>query len=147
MVINTANRWNVMIAHRPSNPWVTGLAGFLAERPVDLHWSRSEAEAICLVSERSVHLAVVDDQTPTIGGLALLRRIRRLGLVFPAVLVSHQPDPRLLREALELDVFSVVDEGTALAVLVPQVLKVFQRMYHVDWPIADSGSAAVENRN
>ncbi len=147
MVIDTANRWNVMIAHGPSNPWVTGLAGFLAERPVDLHWSRSEAEAICLVSEKPVHLAVVDDQTPSIGGLALLRRIRRLGLAFPALLVSHQPDPRLLREALELDVFSVVDEGAAQAALVPQILKVFQRLYHVDWPMTGCGSAETENRN
>ena len=142
MVIDIENRWNVMIAHGAENPWVTGLAGFLSQRPVDLHWSRSETDAICHVSEKAVHLAVVDDQMPSIGGLALLRRIRRLGLAFPCLLVSHQPDPRLLREALELDVFSVVDEGTAQAALVPQVLKVFQRLYHVDWPIAGT-----EDRN
>lgn len=149
MAFTTENRWNVMIAHGSQNPWVAGLAGFLSKRPVDLHWSHSESEAICLVSERPVHLAVVDDQMPSIGGLALLRRIRRLGLAFPALLVSHQPDPRLLREALELDVFTVVDEGVAVATLVPQVLKVFRRLYHVDWPIAGQGSAAAgtENRN
>src|SRR5262245_7710964 len=121
MVIDLENRWNVLIAHGSQNPWTQGLAGFLSQRPVDLHWSRSETEAICLVSERPVHLAVVDDQMPSIGGLALLRRIRRLGLTMPALLVSHQPDSRLLREALELDVFSVVDEGTAQSALVPQV--------------------------
>ena len=79
---------------------------------------------------------------PSIGGLALLRRIRRLGLAFPCLLVTHQPDPRLLREALELDAFSVVDEGTAQAALVPQVLKVFRSLYQVDWPITGN-----ENRN
>lgn len=143
MVIDIENRWNVLIAHGSQNPWATDLAGFLADRPVDLHWPRSEAEAICVVSERPVHLAVVDDLMPSIGGLALLRRIRRLGLAMPALLVSPRPDPRILREALELDVFSVVDEGTAQASLVPQVLKVFQRFYHVDWPPV----AGTENRN
>jgi DNA-binding NarL/FixJ family response regulator len=142
MVFDLENRWNVLIAHRSQNTWATDLAGFLAHRPVDLHWPQSEAEAICLVSERPVHLAVVDDQMPSIGGLALLRRIRRLGLEMPAVLVSPRPDPRILREALELGVFSVVDEGTAQASLVPQVVKVFQRFYQVEWPFAGT-----DNRN
>jgi DNA-binding NtrC family response regulator len=142
MVFDVENRWNVLIAHESQNPWTQCLAGFLAHRPVDLHWSRSETEAICLVSERPVHLAVVDDRMPSIGGLALLRRIRRLGLTMPALLVSHQPDSRLLREALELNVFSVVDEGVAPSALITQVLKVFHRLYHVDWP-----NGGTENRN
>lgn len=105
----------------------------MSRLPVDLHWSQTDSEAMNLAASGGMHVAVVDDDLPDTGGLDLLRRIRRLGLALPCLLVSGQPDQRLLRDALALDVFSVVQAGANSELLAPMVLKVVRRVYRADW--------------
>lgn len=124
-------RLNILLAHAAQDPWAVGLAGSLRELPVDLHWSRSEAEVLGIARERKLHLGVVDDAIPDGGGLGLLRRIRRMGLDFPCVLVSREPSERLLQDALALEVLTVIQAAAYQETLVPSVLKVIHHRYNV----------------
>ncbi|MBN2559784.1 MAG: hypothetical protein JXQ75_02475 [Phycisphaerae bacterium] len=135
MAMKQPGKVNLMIAQAAENTWATGLANLLSRLPVDLHWSRTDTEAIRLVASRSMHAAVVDDELPGAGGLDVLRRIRLLGLDMPCLLVCNQPDARLLRQALELDVFSVVQAEANANWLGPMVLKVVRRVCQPDWPV------------
>ncbi len=128
---------NIMIAHAAQDPWALGLAGTLRELAVNLHWSRTEDEILGLARSGPVHLGVLDDAIADMGGLGLLRRMRRLGLDFPCLLVSQEPDQRMLRDALELEVLSVVQAAAYRETLVPTVLKVIRERYHVVTPIRE----------
>jgi DNA-binding NarL/FixJ family response regulator len=132
------DRVNLLIAHAADSFWPADLADSLTAWPVDLHWSRTDVEAIDLAATRGMHVAVVDDGLPAAGGLDLLRRIRRLGLVLPCLLVCDQADQRLLRDALALNVFSVLQAEAAAQQLAPMVLKVVRQVYQIDWH-ADDG--------
>ena len=128
-------RLNVLIAHAGDCLWVPGLARSLAPLPVGLHWSHSDDEAIGMAAGRGMHVAVVDGDLPPRGGLDALRRIRRMGLELPCLLVCDDPGPRLLRDAIELDVFSVVHSRGEGELLTPMVLRIVQRVYEVEWPM------------
>jgi DNA-binding NarL/FixJ family response regulator len=131
------NRLNLLIAQAMGSEWATDLACTLSRHPVDLHWSATDAETVRLAVSGGMHVAVVDDGLPDTGGLDVLRRIRQLGLDFPCLLVCDDPDPRLLRDALALDVFSVVQAEAGAKLLAPMVIKIVRRVYHVDWPGAN----------
>lgn len=128
-------RLNVLIAHAGECPWARGLARSLAPLPVGLHWSHTDDEAVGMAAGRGMHVAVVDDGLPPRGGLDTLRRMRRMGLVLPCLLVCDDPGPRLLRDAIELDVFSVVYAEAESELLTPMVLRIVRRVYDVEWPM------------
>lgn len=134
---HTLDRLSLMIAHAAESRWPTDLARTLLRLPVDLHWSQTDSEAIDLAASGGMHVAVVDDALPRAGGLDLLRRIRGLGLGLPCLLVCEDPDPRVLRDALSLDVFSVVQAGPVGEGLVPMVVKLVRNVYRVDWNVSE----------
>src|SRR5512140_3210210 len=127
-----------MIAYAAERPWSAGLARSLAPWPLDLHRSRTDTETISLAASGNMHVAVVDDDLPGTGGLEVLRRIRRLGLVLPCLLVCDEPDARLLSDALALDVFSVVQGTGEEGLLAPLVLKAVRRTYRLNWRVAET---------
>ena len=128
---------NLLIAQSAENAWGAGLAQSLSPWPVDLHWSCTDAEALDLAASGGMHAAVVDDGLPGAGGLDLLRRFHRLKLRLPCLLVCDRLDQRLLRDALELNVFSVVVQAHAETdVLTPWVLKLVRRVQGPQRPAA-----------
>ena len=132
-MVASQKRANMLIADSSRTPWACRLADSLKPWPVDIHWSRSDVEAIELLSGTGVHLAVIDDNLPRAGGLDLLRRMRLLGRDFPTLLVCDEADQRLLQAALELNVYSVVSADPNLDLLTPTVFKVFNHFYKFDW--------------
>lgn len=126
------DKLNLMIAQAPRSGWGQSLERALSALPLDLHWSATAIEAIELVVNGGMHLAVVGDQLPDAGGLETLRRLRRVGAILPCVLVCRQCDHRLLRDALELGAYSVVDFDRQAEFLAPVVINAMQRVYHVE---------------
>jgi len=128
------DKMNLMIARACDEGWPTGLTHSLSPLPVSFHWSRTDIEALNLAASGSMHVAVVDEELPGTGGLDVLRRIRNLGFELPCLLVSNRVDARLLRDALDLNVFSVVEGGLSAAeMIVPVLLRLIRRVYHLDW--------------
>lgn len=123
-------QYNILIAHAASEPWAIGLAGSLGDLPVNLHWSRTEAEAVGLASRQRLHLGVVDEAVPDAGGLSLVRRMRRLGMEVPLFLVTQESNQRLLRDALELQVISVILAAAYRETLLPAVFRTMRRRYN-----------------
>jgi len=124
-----------MIAHAGQSPWATGLARSLANLPLSLHWPRSADEALGLAATRGMHAAVVDDELPETGGRGTVRGIRLLGLELPCLLVCRGADQRVLRDAIELGVFSVIEADADYDTVTPILLKLVRQRYHLDWSI------------
>jgi DNA-binding NarL/FixJ family response regulator len=98
-----------------------------------VHWPRTQCEALNLATSAAMHMGVVDQSLPDEGGLGLVRAFRRLGLDFPCLLICDGADPRLLRQALELDIFSVISVETAAPAIWPMVVRALQRHYQLPW--------------
>ena len=128
----------MLIAKDSPSPRAQSLEACLRPLPVDLHWSRSDSEAIDLVTARIMHLAVVDGALPG-GGINLVRRVRNMGFSVPTLLVCDQPDQRLLQDALALNVYSVVTPEPR-DIITPMVFKVFRQVYRFDWAETDTAN-------
>ncbi len=86
-----------------------------------------------MAADGRMHLAMVDEAIPTSGGLDVLRRIRRLGIELPCMLVCQEPDARLLHEALALSAFSVVHSTAEASRIVLAIERLMKRVYGGDW--------------
>jgi DNA-binding response OmpR family regulator len=58
------------------------------------------AEALALLSGLEVDLIITDCQMPQLDGLSLCRRLRRLGMAAPVIMVSGQRSTQVRRAAL-----------------------------------------------
>ena len=124
----------LMIAPGARDRWAADLAQSLAGWPVDLLWSRTDNQAVELAASGQIQIALLDATLPLAGGLEAIRRIRRLGLELPSLLVCDEPTQRLLQDALALNVFSVVQTDVKRSGLAPMLCKVVKQVYHVEWP-------------
>jgi len=130
----TVGRINLMLAPDATERWARRLADYLGALPVDLHWTRTDTAAVDLAAGGRVHIAVVDAELPVTGGLDVLRRIRRLGIDLPSLLVCSRPDARLLQAALGLGVYSVLQAERIPIILTPMLCRVVKQVYGVEWP-------------
>lgn len=129
----------MLIARADEGSWAGELAQSLRPLPIDVHWSRDERQALDLAMNAGIHVAVVDGGFASCGALGLLRQFRQVGLAAPCLLVCEEPSPRLLREALELDAFSVFSAGD-VHLLRPTVIKALQRVHPWEWASADGAN-------
>lgn len=125
----------LMIAAGPQSRWAPRLAEVLAPWKVDVQWSRSDHEALEVLSRDCVHIGVVDHNLPATTGLELVRRLRNMGFTVPCVLVCEGATQRLLSDAIALDVFSVVRADEEREVIAPYVVRLAQQKYRVNWTL------------
>lgn len=123
-----------MIAHAASSGWADEVAESLSRLPVALRWSRTVDEALGLAATGDLHVGVVDAGLPVDGGLGFVRRLRRLGLDLPCLLVCEDPNPGALRDALGLEVYSVLEAGRCRHTVTEMVVKIGRQFYNLQWP-------------
>lgn len=129
-----SSQLSLLIAHADESGWPADLSGCLSGWPIGVHWSNSDTEAIGIATNNPVHLVIVDDRLPPSGGLEAVRRIRRIGLKTPCLYVCDDPAPRLLSDAIKLDVFSVVEGDRHHAEIVEMISRVARRVYDIELP-------------
>ena len=82
-----------------------------------------------------MHVAVLDQQMPQLGGLQVVRLMRELHRAAPpAILLANDLTSHLLREALGMHVFSVLSKPVDLNVLLDSLARVIRRYYESRWP-------------
>lgn len=124
---------NVLIAHALGRPWAAEAVSSLSRLRVAVQCSRSGEEALSLATRGGLHVGVVDGDLPRDGGLEFVRRVRRIGLNLPCILVCDRLDPQLLQDALRLGVFSVLLAGSCRRSVAEMVLKIGRQVYQLDW--------------
>jgi len=128
----------VMIARAVGCSWAEEAAASLARLPVEVRWSGNGDEALGMATGGNVHLGVVDDGLPAGGGLDFVRRIRRIGLDLPCLLVCDQPSQRELQDAPGLQVYSVLRAGSCRRSIADIVVQIGRQVYHLEWPAQES---------
>jgi DNA-binding response OmpR family regulator len=128
------NRLTVLLANEQEE-WHQTVRGLLEPQGVQTLSARSGREALELIESRPIHVAVLDQQMPQLGGMQVVRLMREIQKSAPpAILLSSQLTNALLHEALAMHVFTVLHKPVDFNVLLDALARVLRRYHESRWP-------------
>jgi CheY-like chemotaxis protein len=89
----------------------------------------SGEEALDIVRDEPVHLALLDMHMPRLTGLETLQLVRAINTVLPCILVTADPDEGLIRQAFQARAYSVVPKPVSKNVILYTVVRAIIRVY------------------
>ena len=89
-------------------------------------------QALDILRARDVHLLLLDMHMPRMTGLETLRLAKQLKRRLPCILLSAQPDERLVEQALRADAFSFLTKPVSRQTLTSTVRTALAKTY--GWP-------------
>src|SRR5216110_1228414 len=130
---NGQNRLTVLLANEQEE-WHRTVRGLLEPQGVETVVARSGREALELIEKRPIHVAVLDQAMPQLGGLQVVKLMRELRHAPPAILLANQLTTNLLHEALAMHIFSVLSKPVDFNLLLDALARVVKRHYEGRWP-------------
>jgi len=127
------NRLSVLLAH-DSEGWQDTVRRLLEPQGVQTVAVRSGREALDVLQHTQVHVAVLDQQMPQLGGLQVIKLMRDIKAPPPSILLANHLTDHLLHDALGLRVFSVLSKPVDLNLLLDALARVMKRHYASRWP-------------
>jgi CheY-like chemotaxis protein len=92
--------------------------------------ARSGEEAIDIVQEQDIHLALMDLHLPKLSGLETMSLVRQIKGVLPMILMTAERDENLLRKALSAHAFCVLAKPVSKNVIIYVVTRALEKYYH-----------------
>jgi CheY-like chemotaxis protein len=92
--------------------------------------AESGEEAIELISQHEVHLALMDMHLPKLSGLETMAIVRQIKGVIPAILITGDQDDNLMRRALSEHAFCVLAKPVSKHVVIYVVHKAIEKYYN-----------------
>src|SRR5713226_6714844 len=89
----------------------------------------SGEEAIDIVRQEPVHVALFDMNMPTLNGLETLEMVRQFNALLPCILVSADVSEWLMRQALRAHAYSVIAKPISKHVVLYTVVRALGRAY------------------
>jgi DNA-binding response OmpR family regulator len=114
--------------------WHDTVRSLLEPQGVATLSARSGHEALEIIRQRPIHVVVLDQQMPQLGGMQVVRLMRDLQNAPPAILLANRLTTHLLHEALGMHVFSVLAKPVDFNVLLDTLARVMRRHYEGRWP-------------
>ena len=127
------NRFTVLLANEQES-WHNTVRTLLQTQGVQTVSARTGREALAVIEKQPVHLAVLDAQMPQLGGLQVMRLMREMHKAPPTIMVADDMTSYLLREALGMQVFSVLSKPVDFNLLLDAMARVLKRFYESKWP-------------
>jgi CheY-like chemotaxis protein len=89
----------------------------------------SGEQAVDIVRQSAVHLALLDMQMPTLSGLETMTMMRQINSVLPCVIVTADLTESLMRQALRAHAYSVIAKPVSKHVLLYTVVRALVHAY------------------
>jgi DNA-binding NtrC family response regulator len=89
----------------------------------------SGEEALEIVRETPVHLAVLDFQLPRLSGLETLELVHQINAMLPCILVTANATAELVRQALRARAYSVIPKPVSKGVFLYTVVRALMQVY------------------
>jgi CheY-like chemotaxis protein len=128
-----AHRLTVLLADEHER-WAQTVRELLTPQGVQTVSAHTGREALQLIESGSIHVAVLDQQMPQLGGLQVIKRMRDLPAPPPTILLTDHLSNHLLHEALGMKVFSVLSKPVDFNLLLDSLARVMKRYYESRWP-------------
>jgi CheY-like chemotaxis protein len=89
----------------------------------------SGEEALDIVREESVHIALFDMHMPRLTGLETLQLVRQINALLPCILVTADANEVLIRQAFRARAYSVIPKPVSKNVVLYTVVRALVRVY------------------
>jgi CheY-like chemotaxis protein len=86
-------------------------------------------EALDIVQDEEVHLALLDVNMPSMTGLEVLQLLRQMRALLPVILVTADATASLLRQAQQARAYSVIPKPVSKNVVMYTVVRALVRAY------------------
>jgi len=86
-------------------------------------------EALDILHEEPVHLLLLDMHMPRLTGLETLQMVRQFNAALPCILVTGDASDRLMRQAQQAHVYSVIPKPVSKNVVLYTVVRALVRVY------------------
>src|SRR5215212_11673247 len=97
--VSPNNRFSVLLAHDQGG-WQDNVRRLLEPQGVQTLSVRSGREALDVIQHTQVHVAVLDQSMPQLGGLQVIKLMRDMKTAPPSILLANHMTDHLLHEAL-----------------------------------------------
>jgi CheY-like chemotaxis protein len=91
--------------------------------------AESGEEAIDIVKDQDVHVALMDMNLPKLSGLETIYIVRQIKGGLPMILITAEQDDNLFRKALSAHAFCVLAKPVSKHVVIYVVTKAFEKFY------------------
>lgn len=93
------------------------------------HLAESGEEALDIIRQERVHLALLDMHMPRLSGLETLQLLRQMNALLPAILVTADANEELMRQAFRARAYSVIPKPVSKNVVLYTVVRALVRVY------------------
>jgi CheY-like chemotaxis protein len=91
--------------------------------------AESGEEAIDIVKDQDVHLALMDMHLPRLTGLETMQIVYQMKGMLPMILISAEQDDNLLRRALSAHAYSVLSKPLSKNLVIYVVTRALEKFY------------------
>ena len=91
--------------------------------------AESGEEAIDIVKDQDVHLALMDINLPKLSGLEAITIFHQIKGVLPAILITAEHDDHLIRKALSAHAFCVLAKPVSRNIVIYVVTRALEKFY------------------
>lgn len=91
-------------------------------------------EAIDIVQQERVHLALFDMHMPRMTGLEVLQIVHQYNEILPCILVTADATEDLMRQAFSVRAYSVIPKPVSKNMLLYTILRALMKVYGQDHP-------------
>lgn len=126
---NLDNRINVL-ASGGDWAWPCALKDIFAPKGISLLIAKDLGEFVSIIEQKTIHTLIIDADLQKATGLAAVKIIRKDYPRLPCILLSSRTSKQMLSEALQLDVFGVINKPVDMNILRNQMNKLFVKRYN-----------------
>ncbi len=121
-----------ILASGASWAWPEALRHIFRPRGINLLVADNTSDFVNIIERRRIHTTIVDTDPEKSNALITVKIIRMHYPLLPCILLSSARDEAVLNQALQLEVFSVIDKPVRMSILLGQLNRLFRKRYNSD---------------
>ncbi len=121
-----------VLASQADWAWPMAMRDIFQPRGVNLLVAQGINDFVQIIEQKRIHTTIVDMDSEKSNGMATIRIIKMEYPMLPCIMLASRTCQTMLNQALQLDVFSVIDKPVDLNVLREQLNRLFIKKYNCD---------------
>jgi len=131
MVVNPLKEDVTVLTSDAEWGWPMALETIFRPRGVNLLVAKRPVDFVNIIEKKRVHTAIIDMDYQQYNGFATVRMIRAEYPTVPCIMLTQWAEKELLRKALELEVFGVLDKPVDMLLLQGVLDRLFTKKYNI----------------
>jgi len=133
MMVNPSKSQEINILASDADwAWPVAVRRIFQPRGVNMMVAKNAGEFVNILHRKRIHSAIVDMESQWANGLATVKILKTENPLLPCLLLSSSTEQKLLGEALELNVFSVISKPVSMKILNEQLNRLFIKKYNLN---------------